>query len=398
MKKILMNKNVIITVAIIALCLYIIIPRALGYIGKKAAEKARFAPIPVEVVNPYWENTYKTIESAGRLDAQYSVDIVARVQGYLQKAYFKEGDYVKQGTTLFLIEPNEYQIAVNKATAAVKETQANLINAQKDLARAEELVKKDYVSRSYYDQCLAKRDSLQGALSVQKATLDEAKLNLSYTNVKAPVSGKIGKIIITQGNLVNPSSGPLAKLVSTQPIYAYFTIKSDDYLEFKKAAKNGDKEGLSSMVVNIILSDGTKYPENGKVEFVDNVVDTNLGTISLRATFSNKDNVLVPGDFINVVATSTEPIKSLFVPVEAVQESEKGMYVAKVDENNTVAQQFIKVSSQKGEYWIVSEGLTENDKVITKGLQKVQIGGKVTITNEENQQTPIKKEQNGEEK
>ena len=219
---------------------------------------------------------------------------------------------------------------MNKAQAAVSETQANLTNAEKDLARAEELVKQDFVSRSYYDQTLAKRDSLLGTLSIQKAALESAKLNLSYTTIKAPVDGKIGKIIITEGNLVNPTSGALAKLVSTTPIYAYFTINSEDYLDFKKTAKAGDKEGLSSMIVNITLSDGTKYPEDGKVEFVDNVVDTNLGTISLRATITNKDNILVPGDFINVTAKSTEAKQMLLVPIEAVQESTNGMYVVVV--------------------------------------------------------------------
>ena len=269
------NKRLLITIAVAVLCLYIAVPRILAFFGKQAQMRAMMMPVKVEVVNPHYENIYKQIESSGRLDAKFSVDIVARVQGWLEKAYFKEGDYVKQGTTLFLIEPNEYKIAVSKAQSALRETKANLINAEKDLARAEELVKQDYVSKAYYDQVLAKRDSLRAALGVQQSALDEAKLNLSYTTIKAPVSGKIGKIIITQGNLVNAQSGPLAKLVSTSPIYAYFTIKSDDYLDFKKTATAGDKEGLDSMVVNIILSDGSKYPEDGKVEFVDNVVDTN---------------------------------------------------------------------------------------------------------------------------
>lgn len=381
------NKRLLITIAVIVLCLYITIPRILGWIASQAQKKAMMIPIKVEAVTPHYEDVYKKIESSGRLDAKFSVDIVARVQGWLEKSYFKEGDYVKQGTTLFLIEPNEYKIAVNKAQAAVKETKANLISAEKDLARAEELVKQDYVSRAYYDQTLAKRDSLRAALGVQQSALDEAKLNLSYTTIKAPVSGKIGKIIITQGNLVNAQSGPLAKLVSTSPIYAYFTINSEDYLDFKKAAAKDDKEGLNSMVVNIILSDGSKYPENGNVEFVDNVVDTNLGTISLRATFSNKDNSLVPGDFIKVTATSIHPQKKLLVPLEAVQESEKGMYVAKIDENNTVIQQFIQVNGQKGDYWIVTEGLSDKDKIITKGLQKVRVGGKVEIIDSTQEKT-----------
>lgn len=381
--KYLKNKRLVITIAIILLCLYIAIPRVLAYFGNIAMMKAMRAPVKVEVVNPHYEDNFKKIESSGRLAAKYSVDIVARVQGWLQKSFFKEGDYVKEGTTLFLIEPNEYKIAVEKAQAAVSETKANLINAQKDLQRAEELVKQDFVSRSYYDQALAKHDSLQGALSIQQATLAAAKLNLSYTTIKAPVSGKIGKIIITQGNLVNPSSGPLAKLVSTSPIYAYFSINSDDYLDFKRSAKKGDKEGLNSMVVKLILSDGSEYPEVGKVEFVDNVVDTNLGTISLRATFQNKDNALVPGDFINVIATSTEAQKVLLVPMEAVQESTNGMYAVVVNEDNSIKQTFIKAGGQKDGFWIVKEGLTDKDKVVVKGLQKVQLNKKVEIINQE---------------
>ena len=376
---ILKNKRLLISVAIIALVLYIAVPRILAHIGSVAQMKAMRAPVKVEVTTPHYENIYKTIQSSGRLDAKYSVDIVARVQGWLQKSYFKEGDFVKAGSTLFLIEPDEYKIAVDKAQAAVSETKANLINAEKDLVRAEELVKQDFVSRSYYDQTLAKRDSLLGALSIQKAALESAKLNLSYTNVKAPVDGKIGKIIITEGNLVNPTSGALAKLVSTTPIYAYFTINSEDYMDFKKAAKAGDKEGLSSMLVNITLADGTQYPENGKVEFVDNVVDTNLGTISLRATFTNKDNILVPGDFINVTAKSTEAQQMLLVPIEAVQESTNGMYVVVVKENNDIEQRFIKANGQYEGHWIVTDGLNENEQVVVKGLQKVQLGRKVEI-------------------
>lgn len=390
---ILKNKRLLIIIAIVALILYIAVPRILAYTGKIAQIKRMNMPVKVEVVNPHYEDIHKTIQSSGRLAAKYSVDIVARVQGWLQKSFFKEGDFVKAGETLFLIEPDEYKIAVNKAQAAVSETKANLINAEKDLARAEELVKQDFVSRSYYDQTLAKRDSLLGALSIQKAALESAKLNLSYTNIKAPVDGKIGKIIITQGNLVNPSSGALAKLVSTTPIYAYFTINSEDYLDFKKAAKSGDKEGLSSMVVNITLSDGTKYPEDGKVEFVDNIVDTNLGTISLRATFTNKNNILVPGDFINVTAKSTEAQKMLLVPIESVQESTNGMYVVVVKEDNNIEQRFIKTNGQYEGHWIVTNGLNENEEIVVKGLQKVQLGKKVEIVkSQENEQAEENKE------
>ena len=373
-----MNKKKLIIGIIVALIvLPIVFNKVMTFVNAKLMAR-NAQPTAVEVGTVAMGDYFPKTESVGRIEAKYSVDVVARINGWLQKSYFKEGNYVKKGQTLFLIQPHEYQIAVQQAQAAVRQSEAALVNSEKELARARELVKNDFVSKSYFDQALATRDQNKAQLDANKANLANAKLNLSYTNIKAPVDGKIGKIIITEGNLVNSQSGTLARIVSTSPIYVYFNVKSEDYLAFKKAEAKND---VSDTRVLIKLSDGSTYNEEGKLEFVNNEVDPTAGTISLRATFQNNDRFLVPGDFVNVVAEATTPKKILMVPQIAVSESTQGTYVWVVGDKNVAKQKFIKIGSQEGDKWIVKEGLSEGEKVITKGFQTLRDG--VTVAPEE---------------
>ena len=225
-----------------------------SYIDGKNQQKAMNAPKEVQTMHPMIRDVYSKSESAGRIEAKYSVDVVARINGWLQKRFFDEGAKIAKGQTLFLIEPDQYEIAVSNASATVRQTQAALINAEKELVRAKELVKNDYVSKSYYDQALATRDQNKAALDAAKAQLAEAKLNLSYTKIVSPIDGKIGKIIITEGNLVNTTSGALARIVSLSPIYAYFPMKSSEFLKFRKLDSSPD---FSNMKVQIQLADGS---------------------------------------------------------------------------------------------------------------------------------------------
>ena len=373
-----MNKKKIIIGAIVALIvLPIVFNKVMTFVSTKIMAKMNAKPPAVEIGTVVKGDYYPKTESVGRIEAKYSVDVVARINGWLQKSYFKEGNYVKKGQTLFLIQPHEYEIAVQQAQAAVRQSEAALVNAEKELTRARELVKNDFVSKSYFDQALATRDQNKAQLDANKASLANAKLNLSYTKIKAPVDGKIGKIIITEGNLVNAQSGTLARIVSTSPIYVYFNLKSEDYLKFKKAEAEAHNE-LGDTKVFIKLSDGSIYHEAGKLEFVNNEVDPTAGTISLRATFDNKDRFLVPGDFVNVVAEAIKPKQVLLVPQIAVSESTQGTYVWVVDDKNVAKQKFIKISNQEGDKWIVKEGLTEGETVITKGFQTLRDGMTVT--------------------
>lgn len=351
-----------------------------SYIGAKIAASQ---PSLVEVTEIKTHEIKKGFEFSGRVEAQYEVDLLARVQGFLQKSYFQEGDFVKKGQVLFLIEPSEYEIAVKNAQAAYNATKASLTNAEKNLVRAKELVAQDFVSKSYYDDALAQRDLYKGNLDVNKAQLEQAKLNLSYTKIVAPVDGKMGKILITQGNLVNLSKGTIAKLISTNPIYVSFTLKSEDYLKFKKADSTQD---VSSTIVNLKLSDGTEYNQNGKVEFIDNAVDTATGTITMRATFDNPKGLLVPGDYITVALNPINPRKEILVPMESVQDSTDGFFVYVVENNDTAKdkkqvakKKYIKATEQYKGYWVVDSGLNVGDIVVVQGITMLRDNAPVKI-------------------
>lgn len=341
--------------------------------GKKQEAAAKI-PKAVQTMTPVMQEIYSESESAGRIEAKYSVDVVARINGWLQKSYFEEGADVKKGQTLFLIEQDQYQNMVNTASANVRQAEASLINAEKELARAKELVKQDYVSKSYFDQALATRDTAKAALDAAKAQLADARLNLSYTKVVSPVDGKIGKIIITEGNLVNTQSGPIARVVSTSPIYVIFNLKSSEFLKLKKHDTAAD---LSNMEVTLRLADGSTYNEVGKIEYVGNEIDKTTGTIDLRATFENTQELLVPGDFVSVTVKSTVPKEVLTVPQSAALNDAQGYYVWTVNAENKVERKNIKVSQEVNKNWIVEDGLELTDNVVAKGVQSIRMPGQV---------------------
>ena len=375
-----MDRKKLIGIIIVAIIVVpIVFNKIAGFISAKIAAEMQKRPTEVEVGYSTEGDYYPKNESVGRVEAKYSVDVVARINGWLQKRYFKEGAFVKKGQTLFLIQPNEYQIAVQQAEAAVRQSEAALINAEKELVRAKELVKNDFVSKSYYDNALATRDQNRATRDVNKANLAAAKLNLSYTKITSPVDGRVGKILITEGNLVNSQSGTLARIVSTSPIYVYFTIKSEDYIAYRKYRMENNLTKDPGMNVQIRLSDGSLYKEQGKIEFMNNEVDQTAGTISVRATFQNKDNLLVPGDFVNVTATAKEPIKVVLVPQVAVSDSTEGTYVWLVDENHTAQQKYITIDKQEGDNWIVTDGLEPGQMVIKSGFQRLKAGTKVSF-------------------
>lgn len=378
------NKKIVL-ILVGVLVLVMIITAVFKHMSGIHAAAAKKQPPTVQLVTVEEQTIKDKLSSAGRIEAKYSVDVVARVQGWIKKSYFTEGSMVKKGDLLFLIEPDNYEIAVNQAKADLQRAEADFVNAEKDLKRAEELVKLDYVSKSYYDQALAKRDMSKAAVSAAKATLSNANLNLSYTRVLAPVTGKIGKILITEGNLVNPSAGAITKIVSTTPIYAYFNVKSEDYLNFKQ---NQEKD-LTNATVELTLADGSIYDKKGKVEFVNNEVDPTVGTIGLRATFDNPDSILVPSDYVNVTITSNNPRKVVLVPQEAVQESKDGMFVYTVSEESKAVPVIIQSDGQYEGKWIVVNGLKAGDKVVGKGLLSIKAPNQPIIAiDEEKQQKP----------
>lgn len=383
-----MKKNIIIFLSVIIVAILI----RYGFStfqavmqGKAMANK----PAPTVTVQEIeTRNVIRSFDAPGRVVSKYRVDVMARISGYLLKSYFKEGDTVRAGQTLFLIEPTEYSNASNVAAANVKNLKAQLVYAEKQLARAAELVKKDYIAKAQYDQILSQRDALRAQLASAQASLNDANRNLGYTNVKSPVNGKVGIINVTVGNYVSPTSGALTTINSTNPIYVTFPIESADF----QALAVADKSNNKNRKVELIMNGGTKYSKLGVQDFQDNKVDQTTGTVTMRATFDNPNNELIHGEFVTVKLYSNNPVEVPVAPITAVLENQAGKYVYKLDDKNLPQLVYVKTGEQNGDNWIIKEGLQKGDRIVTEGLQKVTPGKPVTIVTAE-EMKKIKTEQ-----
>ncbi len=383
-----MKKNIIIFLSVIVAA--ILIRYGFSFFNNIIQERsAKNKPAPsVTVQEISNEKVIRSYEAPGRIVSKYRVDVLARISGYLLKSYFKEGDFVKKGQVLFQIEPTEYANASATAGANVKNLTAQLSYAEKQLARASELVKKDYIAKAQYDQMLSNRDALKAQLAAAQAQYNDANRNLGYTNVKAPVDGKVGIINVTVGNYVTPSSGALTTINSTNPIYVTFPLDSNDF----QALSAGDGEDNKTRKVELILAGGTKYYIDGVQDFQDNKVDVSTGTVTMRATFDNPENQLIHGEFVTVKLYANRPVEVPVAPVTAVMENQAGKYVYKLDESEIPQLVYVKTGEQHGDNWIITEGLQKGDKIVTEGFQKVAPGKPVTIVSQE-EMDKIKKEQ-----
>lgn len=330
----------------------------------------------VEIKEIKEEKIIEAIDSTGRINAEYDVDIVARVDGYLQKKFFQEGSNVKKGDLLFQIEPYTYAARVNEASANLRSAQAAFQDSQKNLERAQQLVENDYISKSDYDNQLALRDKDKATVDSANAALTQAKINYGYTQIHSPISGKIGRIMITEGNYVTPNSGVLATVVSLNPIQVDFPLKSQNYIAMKKASK---VEDLSDISVEITLSDDSVYEKQGKIKFIDNTIDQTSGTVQVRSIFENENNLLVPGDYVAVKIILNTPKTVLMVPQESVLESEQGKYLYVIDKDNKARKKFIKTQEEYKGNWIIEEGIEIGDNVATTGLQYIQPDAEVIL-------------------
>lgn len=374
-----MKKNIIILIGIIiaAIAVRYGITAFNNYMtGKNQSKK----PAPSVTVKPVEEaDIIRSFEAPGRVTSKYQVNVLARISGYLQKSYFKEGDFVKAGQTLFLIEPTEYKNASNVAKADVANTRAQLSYAEKQLARAAELVKKDYIAKSQYDSMLSQRDALRAQLSSAEARYNDSMRSLGYTSVKAPVDGLVGIISVTLGNYVSPTSGALTTINSTNPIYVTFPLDSEDFASLSYA----DGSNNTNRKVELIFSSGQKYPTTGVQDFHDNKIDQSTGTVTMRATFQNPNNYLLHGEFVTIKLYANKPVKTPVVPQIAVLENQEGKYVYVIGDDGLPALTYIKVNGQSGDNWIVTKGVKAGDKIITDGLQKVTPGKPVIVVSEE---------------
>lgn len=368
----------------IAVLLIIIVPiiwnKISGAVNGYMMMQAMKMPKEVVIDKPHMEDTFISAESTGRVEAKYSVDVIARVSGWLLKKYFNEGDFVHKGQLLFQIDPREFQIEVNNSRAAVNQYSALLKNAQQELDRANALIKEDLISHSDVDSSLASRNSNKALLDAARQKYELALVNLGYTSIKSPIDGRIGKIKITEGNYVNATSGPLVNISSTDPVYVSFSLRSSDFIKLLKSSNK-----FKDVEVKIQSDTGKVYPYVGKIDFVDNQIDQNSGSIPMRATFENPNGWLVPGDYMKVSLTAPKQTSFMTVPQACTKgDAMSGYYVWTVKDNKAVRKD-IKVSDTIDTNWIVTDGLDMNDTIIVAGIQNVTQDGQALkiITNEE---------------
>jgi membrane fusion protein (multidrug efflux system) len=333
---------------------------------------AKAPPAPaVSVVSAVRKEKTPTLTFVGRVEAIDKVDLRARVDGYLEKRLFTEGGEVKQGQLLFVIEKAPYEAQVEQIAASIEAAEAQLRLAKIEFDRKAELVRKQVAAVAQLDDARAKHDEAQATLTGQKAALTQAKINLGYTEVYAPVSGQIGRAQFSVGNFVGPSSGTLATLVSRDPMYASFPVTQRELLTTrKKAAETG--ADVTAVKVRLLLADGTKYKETGSINFLDVTVSAETDTVTARATFPNHDRMLIDGQLVTVVLELATGETAIFVPQQAVQFDQAGYFVLIADPENRVKVRRVTLGQGREAEVEVPEGLQEGDRVITEGIQKVR--------------------------
>lgn len=348
----------------------------------KEPEPEATAPVPppaVSVVAVTMKDVTPATSFVGRVVAADKVDLRARVTGFLHQRLFTEGQDVAAGDTLFLIEPEPFQAAVRQAEADLASAAAEAHNAQLQLDRAEQLVKRQTVAVATRDDRAAELAIAKARVQERQASLDVAKINLTYTEIKAPIAGRIGLAKYSKGNLVGPDSGPLATIVTQDPIYVTFQATQRDVLRAQQRMAE-EAIDMASLVVRLTLSDGSDYPHAGKVNFLDAQVNPGTDTATVRAEFANPQRLLTDGAFVNVNIERGTPTHALTVPQAALQVDQAGPFALVVTGEQKVELRRLALGAAVGAGVIVEQGLEEGDLVIVDGIQKVRPGAVVEPT------------------
>ncbi len=319
-------------------------------------------------------------EYVGHVEAIEKVDIRARVEGFIEHVRFKEGDVVRKGQTIYVLEQAPYRARVALAEAEVAQARAAVERAERHLKRLRS-ARPESIRATDMDNALADESSARANLQGAFARLKLAKIDLGYTIIKAPISGRIGKTAYTEGNLVNLSSGPLATIIKMDPIRVVFSVSETRLSGLVSFFQRTKAERSSKMIrPRLRLGNGVYYDEMGTLEFIDNKVDSLTGTIAVRAVFPNGQGLLVPGQYVRVILPRQVPRNLPLVSQRAVQEDQKGRYVLVVNKENKVTVRRIKTGPIVGVKWAVEEGLRPGEKVIVEGVHKVRPGQSVKIT------------------
>jgi membrane fusion protein, multidrug efflux system len=347
-----------------------------GLVLPAYAQQGAPETVPVGTIKAERKAIAKTLEFVGRVEAINRVEIKARVTGYLEALLFKEGDFVKEGAPLYRIEKGLFDAAVKQAQGALERSKSAKILTVVQLQRAEELLAKSSGTAVARDQALAADQQAKGAILEAEANLDTAKINLGYTDIVAPISGKIGRTSITKGNVVGPNTGTLTTIVSQDPTYVTFPVSQREFL---RAQQTGTGPNVQSIKVKLRYSDGTFYDQLGVINFVDVSVDRATDTVTVRSTVPNAKEGLIDGQLMRVVLEAGVPEEKIVIPQSALIADQEGVYVFVVEDGKAAVKR-IKTGGAEGMNIIVESGLSGGELVIVEGLQSMRPGAPVRAT------------------
>lgn len=349
----------------------------------KKQEQMQMPTPEVGVIKIAAQNVPLTRDLVGRLAPFRSADVRARVPGVLVKRVYQEGTDVKEGQVLFQIDPAPLQATLSAAQANLASAQATYSNAKVSADRARKLVPQNYVSKSDLDNAEAAERSAAAAVQQARASVESARINLGYTRVTAPISGRAGKQQVTEGALVGQGDATLLTTVDQlDPLYVNFSLSVSELEALRAAQTRGGVAltGTGDAKVQIVLTDGSVYQEPGTLDFSGAVADPATGAVSLRALIPNPQKTLLPGMFVTLKAVLGQRLNAFLVPQEALLRDAQGAYVYVVGADGKVARKNVTAESPRDGKWVITSGLAANDQVIVSGVQKVQPGAPATAT------------------
>ncbi len=344
----------------------------------KKNEKTQLPPTAVTVAEATNGTVTPVAEYIGQTIAQDTVDLAARVEGFLTKRFFIEGQTVKKGDMLFTIEKDTYEAAVTQAEGILLEAQAKLKDAEIEFVRMATLIKDNAVAQKNYDNALCNKMAAEGKVKESQASLETAKINLGYTDIKAPFDGVVGLATYSENNVVGPNSKKLATIVNINPMRIQFTINELDVLKYRVKTSNlteAEKQRIwNTFKFQVKFQNGEIYPIEGELSYSDNHINTSTGTLLLQAEFKNPERILTPGMYVKVLVGQRNPQPALLVPRKSVLDNQAGSYVFTVDKENKIVTKQVKTGTVSGTFVQIISGLKEGELIVVDGLQKVRNG------------------------
>src|SRR5216683_6082060 len=365
----LVTASVVLLVVLVAGCKRVIAPQAPP-------------PPTVSVSQPLQRDVIRWDQYSGYLSSPQTVTVNARVSGLIEEAPFQEGAIVHAGDLLFRIDPRPFQADVDNKKAAVAEARALAEKTRADFARSTQLLKAEVIARADYDNTKASYGQASASLSAADAALETSRLNLEWTDVRAPITGRVSRMNVTVGNLVNGGSGqttPLTTIVSIDPLYSYINVPESAALRYQELALKEKKSSVAgaNVACSLQLENETSFPHQGVIDFVDNQVDVNTGTQQIRCVFANPTTIMTPGLFALTRIPASDRYQALLIPDAAVNTDQDERYLLIVGANNVVEQRPVKLGAVFGNLRSITDGLKPGERVIVDGMQFAQPGGKV---------------------